>query len=296
MKILYVALFSLMIGFAKAEDWHAIYNDDKKSWIERWGYLVSQAQNMPEETRIEILSKIIGNHDNSNYSSASIDLVKNAQAILLSTPGHAEYYGKKLEKTPMHHERRYWYPILRNLPSPETVSVLGKLLSDDQERPALAKDHSNIDEYIDAHPNCDRAAKTLQSMLANPPVPKEEYFNFERDLEVWRSWWENVKSGKQAFSFEGENVEYRFKPDGTWIKGAIGTTKRSDRATHSFSGQLRPEKQGKVKNDEHAQGNSNSDKMPRPVLWIAGIFSLFLACAYYFLLIRRRNSNGKNMG
>ena len=31
-----------------------------------------------------------------------------------------------------------------------------------------------------------------------------------------RAWWEEIKSGKRAFSYKGQKVEYRFKPDGTW--------------------------------------------------------------------------------
>ena len=31
-----------------------------------------------------------------------------------------------------------------------------------------------------------------------------------------RAWYQEVKAGKRTFSFVGQKVEYRFKPDGTW--------------------------------------------------------------------------------
>ena len=35
-------------------------------------------------------------------------------------------------------------------------------------------------------------------------------------LKDYRFWWEEVKTGRKAFSFKGQNVEYRFKSDDTW--------------------------------------------------------------------------------
>ena len=38
----------------------------------------------------------------------------------------------------------------------------------------------------------------------------------EAELKPWQSWWEEVKSGQRTFSFKGQAVKYRFRPDGTW--------------------------------------------------------------------------------
>jgi hypothetical protein len=35
-------------------------------------------------------------------------------------------------------------------------------------------------------------------------------------LAATRTWWEQIRSGQRTFSFKGQGVEYRFKPDGTW--------------------------------------------------------------------------------
>jgi hypothetical protein len=48
---------------------------------------------------------------------------------------------------------------------------------------------------------------------------KEAVASYRKKLELlteYRSWWEEVKSGKRTFSFKGQAVEYRFRPDGTW--------------------------------------------------------------------------------
>jgi hypothetical protein len=41
------------------------------------------------------------------------------------------------------------------------------------------------------------------------------------NLETMRKWYAAIKSGKQPFSFKGQSVEYRFKPDGTWTTTPI---------------------------------------------------------------------------
>jgi hypothetical protein len=53
--------------------------------------------------------------------------------------------------------------------------------------------------------------------LRNPPVAAERHNEDpETRLADTRKWWDDIKSGNRAFSFLGQKVEYRFKPDGTW--------------------------------------------------------------------------------
>ena len=53
--------------------------------------------------------------------------------------------------------------------------------------------------------------------LRNPPEPLDGLALYPDDLlAATRAWWEEVKSGKLTFSFKGQAVEYRFRPDGTW--------------------------------------------------------------------------------
>jgi hypothetical protein len=36
------------------------------------------------------------------------------------------------------------------------------------------------------------------------------------NLATWKLWWGPIEAGNRAFSFEGQDVEYRFRKDGTY--------------------------------------------------------------------------------
>lgn len=137
-----------------------------------------------------------------------------------------------------------WYILetLPHLPSPETVSVLGELLYD--ERDAATKPYKDPCTGMHGmHPNSVLAREALQLIGLRDPGIAEPVFvrlrqpekgepwtsedalqaEFEQrtaqrfeNLRPWRGWWEAVKAGERKFSFKGQSVEYRFKPDGTW--------------------------------------------------------------------------------
>ena len=66
------------------------------------------------------------------------------------------------------------------------------------------------------------AAETLIRVgLRKPPVSEKHIDGNKILVDQCRAWWEKVKSGKIAFSLVGQNVEYRFKPDGTWESSLI---------------------------------------------------------------------------
>jgi hypothetical protein len=46
--------------------------------------------------------------------------------------------------------------------------------------------------------------------LVSPPVPtrKSNFVIYDEDIEAWRLWYEQVKSGKRTFRFEGDPQEY----------------------------------------------------------------------------------------
>jgi hypothetical protein len=58
--------------------------------------------------------------------------------------------------------------------------------------------------------------------LREPPLANMKLTIYAYDPECtsrWkttRAWYQEVKAGKRTFSFRGQPVEYRFKPDGTW--------------------------------------------------------------------------------
>ncbi len=126
----------------------------------------------------------------------------------------------------------YLTETLLHLPSPETVQVLGHYLSDMRDTPFT--ENPKYKEMVrsgklrpaDWEPTAENAWLATYSLsnigLRNPPfepVANWDVIRFppaNESLPKFRAWWEEVKSGKRTFSFVGQTVEYRFKPDGGW--------------------------------------------------------------------------------
>lgn len=142
-----------------------------------------------------------------------------AQLALLAIPGHAEYYRDRVLKAQADYrdevisefsgamyndyisEQATFLKTLGQLPSPETVRVLGEFLSDDWIRPNS--------------PNSPTSPMSLQAVLtfARLPLaakPADTRFDHEAkgDLLAWRSWYAKIKSGNRTFRFEGDPTEY----------------------------------------------------------------------------------------
>jgi hypothetical protein len=176
------------------------------------------------------------------------------QNQFLSIPGHAEYFRNQIEndratilpKEPYLYggtfdfNRRLVFEVLSHLPSPETIQVLGDYLDDERD---AAKEAIWTSDYqlMGTGPNSHYARETFKSIglrntdFAEPNVgewpsrtkypTREEHMHVlfdylvnqrEERLKPWRAWWDEVKSGQRTFSFKGQKVEYRFKPDATW--------------------------------------------------------------------------------
>ncbi len=129
---------------------------------------------------------------------------------------------------------RQWYlaETLKHLPSPETIQVLGHYLDDERDLPRdRIPGYKEFVESLEKPPefqifppeNARLAVYALSRIgLRDAPCPViRSYGNsnssdWEGTLPKCREWYAKVKSGELAFSFIGQNVEYRFKPDGTW--------------------------------------------------------------------------------
>lgn len=167
-----------------------------------------------------------------------IEVYDLVQSTLLAIPGHAKYFADELERQRIDPKSAYirtrttyLTETLKHLPSPETIQVLGHYLSDMRDIPydenpkyieALRAGKVKEPDWTPTPQNAWLATYTLSNIgLRNPPFePVGNYINIrfsEPDsLPKFRKWWEDVKSGKRTFSFVGQTVEYRFKPDGSW--------------------------------------------------------------------------------
>ena len=142
------------------------------------------------------------------------------QRSLISIPGHAEYYRNKILSTqedykekrdgPARHEyltqQRYGFETLRHLPSPESVRVLGEMMSNDWAPPG--NETEAISERL--------PVLSLRSVAALSQLPiRDKPFdqpgtveNRMERVEAWRIWYEQIKDGKRTFRFEGDPTEY----------------------------------------------------------------------------------------
>jgi len=167
--------------------------------------------------------RIFQNH-NPNFDA----IYHKIQNAFFAIPEHAQYYADEIErerKTVEHlrpmqgprndydRNRSFNFEVLANLPSPETIRVLGEFLADDRDNQSL--------EYILGLPRTGYPANSIMAANAftliglRNPVSKPPLSWDYTDLNLWRKWYAEVKAGRLAFSFVGQQVEYRFKPDGT---------------------------------------------------------------------------------
>lgn len=159
---------------------------------------------------------------------------------LISIPGHAQLftdeirreqagvanivrrgpYGKRI---PYNDRRaRYLLYILPLLPSAECIKALGSFLNDELDTPS---EPSPSQDWQDLPANCYLSAQGLVKIGLRDSPQKTAYTESPVDLKLWREWYDEVKSGRKAFSFKGQNVEYRFEPDGTWKSTPLNLTK-----------------------------------------------------------------------
>ncbi|RYD69991.1 MAG: hypothetical protein EOP84_27445 [Verrucomicrobiaceae bacterium] len=142
------------------------------------------------------------------------------QEALLAIPGHAEFYGRLIDqamdiyvkegpyaKSNLEQTQLDAHMVLKNLPSRETVRMLGEMLSDTRGVVKMKADGSNLDEWLSQVPNRAFAVMTLRSLLEDtPPLLRDN--RGEEDFLPWIQWYEGIKSGKRGFRFKGDPKEY----------------------------------------------------------------------------------------
>ena len=149
------------------------------------------------------------------------------RTALLAIPGHAEYFEKqikdlqtKLENAPKDEEWNFrvdyddvqinGFQTLEQLPSPESVRVLGNFLADKKGGIDFAETGPNpsVDQIMaQQKKNCNFAAMALFKLIANPPM--EDTGSFRPGvLEAWLDWHEEVKAGHRTFRFKDNPMEY----------------------------------------------------------------------------------------
>jgi len=216
-----------VVGYA------GISQAEESRWAEDARTLLDNAKSRRTLDNIKLVAKQIASltryskPDDLEAQSLRKELVEG----LISIPGHAQFFADEIERTRlevdhsvMFSDRRNDYDSMRseyltvflpNLPSPETIQVLGHYLYDDRDPRPIS---SPKQDWASPPPNMTHASTSLAQIgLREPPVGSEvDCLTKPESLAKQRAWFEDVKTGKRTFSFKGQTVEYRFKPDGTW--------------------------------------------------------------------------------
>ncbi len=122
---------------------------------------------------------------------------------------------------------------LCHIPSPEVVQLLGSYLYDERDTPPPIRPGQ---DWIDSNSNAYMACRALQKIgLKNSPLPPRASENPD-NLATWKLWWGPIKAGNRTFSFVGQDVEYRFRKDGTYE--ALSRDGAQQRITKDVGGEI----------------------------------------------------------
>jgi hypothetical protein len=196
-----------------------------------------------------------------NVRPNTLEVHQQMKERLLAIPGHAEYYRDRInesraemeearrlwvetDRSPeatarfgpamvnMNRERRWGFETLQNLPSPETVRVLGEFLADDRGAEIPEEERKESGES----PNNLLAGAALSRLgIANPPTPPMKHGGQMRDgLGTWQQWYAEIKSGRRTFSFTGDDTEYDLR--GPVKRSGVGDRIRGAKRTAAVEG------------------------------------------------------------
>ena len=192
-----------------------------------------------------------------NFEKGDRPVFSAAQKALLAIPGHAKYYQDKINKmrdellaaTKLSHEEQLRMEeegqeiphepsylgdtqiairTLKYMPSAETVSVLGYFLSDPVGRDGKSFLGSPLKLPGDSGPylsNAEIATEVIRVLgIEQPPFKDNKGVITPAEIDAWKDWWNEVKSGKRTYRFIGSSVEYG--PDGPATKEVIQHAER----------------------------------------------------------------------
>ncbi len=117
------------------------------------------------------------------------------------------------------------FAVLKQLPSPQVVDLLGRLLEDDRD-PWVVIPAGEVAAGRPP-PNSYLAARTL-NQIGIEGVPLIEPLRNDRDHEAardqWKLWYAQVKAGNRTFRFKGDPRDYNL--DGPLPEVAVATRPR----------------------------------------------------------------------
>jgi hypothetical protein len=174
------------------------------------------------------------------------------------------------------------FVILGQLPSPESVAVLGHFLEDPEGRDGedLLGNPIHIgSDMSPPAPNCGKAYFALGKLgIEHPPIPPTKYedvvLNQER-ADAWKQWWSEIKSGKRTYRFIGSDIDYG--PDGPATKEQLERIAKNQRREDRTSGN-----RGSAPAASEDKGTSVQTHSSSTYLVIGAVATLLASFAWYF--------------
>ena len=245
-------LLSVALGGAEIEAISAEKLREIQKGIQQMRELLLQAPNLPPDEAIPRLGVAVEktSHNRIYKFPERAELHEQLEQALIAIPGHAEYYRNKINlaqekldeaierskasgtnqtgnlKSLLRVEQNNGFAMLRELPSPETIRVLGEMLYDERGVIRKEKASEDTDAFLMQTPTSQLAASLLSEMIENPPgidLPGT-YFS---DLTPWKNWYQQVKAGNRTYRFKGDPTEYDLNGIASAVK--VLDVRRSDR-------------------------------------------------------------------
>jgi len=187
---------------------------DRAAWIAEKQAIIADSKSKPEKEAMESLAPIVrGLGREKHLADDARELYESARDALMSYPEYADYFAGEIRRltdaelggtSTEHSSKRGWEAeTLAKLPTPDSVRALGELLFDERDP---FKGTPTDSPWV---PTCFIAEDGLFEMgIKNPPVLKTQFPVLREDLHKWQDWYQEVKSGKRTFSFEGDENIY----------------------------------------------------------------------------------------
>lgn len=184
---------------------------------------IERLKNAPAEEAMPKLGEIL--RKTSMRSIYQVDerweTHEKAKSAILALPEHADFFRDEFKRFKSEFrdkgdenrydlERAMLFEVMRQLPSPEIVPLLGALLEDDEDEPPPPRPDQ---DYVDYPANSRLAAGTLGRLLDKPPTQTDPRTYRKADVHVWKLWFAQVKAGTKGFQFKGsDTVHYLAAP------------------------------------------------------------------------------------
>ena len=276
-----ISLFLTIILKAESQEYSTEDRAQRDESISLWRSKLDDSRHLKAAEKFEFLGRglrRLGVLRNTAYRTSDLQqLFRDIQDEMINTPGHAKYFADEIERIRKseeslpsgqrvdYHRWRKWYlhETLKNLPSPETVEVLGRYLDDERDTPP----HTNFPLE-----NAYYASLSLGEigLRDKPELPIPSLGTWRKTRDIWKAWYESVKAGERSFSFVGQNKQYRFQADGSVAISAYDGPPDPPKALKTPIGAVSP--------------NSSKTLSANCWAWIggaAGVVVLLLAGWYY---------------